>query len=60
MPKRSSVGEEKQRTSRRMERFDCHGRLHVALHNGVAAVEIAHRQPHKSYINSVSGTHGLI
>ena len=41
-----------------MERFNCHGRLNVALHNGVADVEISHRQSHKSYVGLVSGTHG--
>ena len=32
-----------------MERFDCHGRLHVTVHSGVALVEIIHHQSHKSY-----------
>ena len=49
--KQSAVDEKKQRIVRRMERFDCHGRLHVTLHNGVAVVKIAHRQSHKSYVN---------
>ncbi len=49
MAKRSFVAKEKQRTSRRMERFNCHGRLHVAVHNGVALVDIIHCQSHESY-----------
>ena len=32
-----------------MERFDCHGRLHIALCDGVAVVKITHQQSHKSY-----------
>ena len=51
LPKKSTVGEEKQRTVRRMERFDCKGRLHVALRNGIAVVEITHCQSHKLYVN---------
>ena len=70
MPKQSTVGKEKQRVARRMERFDCHGKLHVSLQNGVAVVSITHRQSHKPYIciglpekhrtaaqNLVGGTH---
>jgi hypothetical protein len=41
----------KQRIVRRMERFDCHGRLHVTIHNGIATVKITHQQSHKSYVN---------
>jgi hypothetical protein len=54
-----------------MERFDCHGQLHVALQNDFAIVEITHQQLHKSYPAPlqhslpptasqflVSGTHG--
>ena len=51
LPKQSAVGEEKQRVVRRMEPFDCHGRLHVALRDGTAVVEITHRQSHKLYVN---------
>ena len=32
-----------------MERFNCHGRMYVAVHNGVALVEIIHDLSHKSY-----------
>ena len=34
-----------------MKRFNCHGRLHITPHNGVAIVKIAHHQSHKSYVN---------
>lgn len=32
-----------------MERFNCNGRLHVAVYSGVALVEMVHDQPHKSH-----------
>ena len=51
MAKQSAVGEEKQRVVRRMERFDCHGRLNVAVHNRDAVVGITHCQSHKPYVN---------
>ena len=51
LPKQSAVTEEKQRIAHRMERFDCHGRLHVALRNGIAVVEVTHSQSHKSYMD---------
>ena len=50
MAKQSTVGKEKQRVVRCMERFDCHSQLHVSLHNGVAVVSITHHQSHKPYI----------
>ena len=31
--------------------FDCKGWLHIALHNGIAVVEIMHCQSHKLYVN---------
>ena len=50
MAKQSTVGKEKQSVVRRMECFDCHGQLHVSLHNAVAVVNITHRQSHKPYV----------
>ena len=51
MDKRTTVDEEKQRAVRRMDRFECRGRLHITPHEGIANVEITHQQLHKSYIN---------
>ena len=34
-----------------MDRFECHGVLHVTSHEGIANVEISHQQLHKSYVN---------
>ena len=51
LPKKSTVGEEKQRIVRCMECFDCHGQLHVALRDGIAVVEITHCQSHKLYVS---------
>ena len=50
MAKQSTVGKEKQRVFRHMERFHCHGQLHVSLHNDAAIVSITHHQSHKPYI----------
>ena len=50
MAKQSAVALEKQRIVHCMERFDCHGRLHITLCNGVAVVEIIHHQSHKPYV----------
>ena len=50
MPKQSTVSDVKQRVVRRMEHFDCHGRLRISLHNGVAVVRITHHQSHKPYV----------
>ena len=48
--KQSVADEKDQRITRRMQRFDCHGRLHVTIHDGVAAVRITHQQAHKPYV----------
>ena len=49
------MDEEKRRIARRMERFDCQGRLHIVVRhengNAIAAVQITHRQSHKMYVN---------
>ena len=51
MAKQSPVGEEKERVVRRTERFESHSRLNVALHNGVAVVEITHCPSYKLSVN---------
>lgn len=48
--KETAVDEKKRRITRRMERFDCKGRLHITVHSGVAIVQITHQQTHKSYV----------
>ena len=50
MAKQSNIGKEKQRVVRHMECFDCHGKLHISFHDGVAVVSITHCQSHKQYI----------
>jgi len=49
--KRITVGEEKQRAVRRMDRFECYGKLHITPHGSVANVEITHQQSHKLYVD---------
>lgn len=44
----SAVGEENQGSVRHTEHFECHGRLYVTPHEGVAVVRITHRQSHQS------------
>jgi len=51
MDKGTTVSKEKQRTVRRMDRFECHGKLHVTPHEGIANVEITHQQSHKPYVD---------
>jgi len=51
MAKQSAVGKEKRRTVCHMQRFDCHSRMCIALHNGIAVVDITHHQSHKLYIS---------
>jgi len=51
MAKVSAVGMEKQRIVRHMQHFDCHGRMHITIHNGTAIVDITHCQSHKLYVS---------
>ena len=51
MAKQSPVDEKKQRIIHCMDCFDCHGWLHVSLHNSIAVVEISHCQSHKVYVS---------
>jgi len=34
-----------------MEHFECHGQLHITLHEGIADATIAHQQSHKPYVS---------
>ena len=44
MAKQLNIGKEKQRVVHHMEHFDCHSKLHISLHNGIAVVSITHCQ----------------
>jgi len=46
----STVSEKMQRDTRRMERFECYGELHITPSEGIADVMIAHQSLHKSYV----------
>ena len=51
MAKQSAVSEEKQRAARRMDRFDCNGRMYITIHTGIATVKITHQKSHKKYVS---------
>ena len=51
MDKGTTVSKEKQRNVHHMDCFECHGKLHVTPHKGIANVEITHQQLHKPYVD---------